>query len=70
MRVYSSFLVRCWITEDESQGEQSVLQIEHIQTGASVRAATLTEVEPWILAACRNSRADEVSRDREKLNDS
>ena len=66
MRVYSSFLVRCWITEDESQGEQSVLQIEHIQTGASVRAATLTEVEPWILAACRNARAVEVSKEAEK----
>ena len=66
MRVYSSFLVRCWITEDESQGEQSVLQIEHIQTGASVRAATLTEVEPWILAACRNARAAEVSKEAEK----
>ena len=66
MRVYSSFLVRCWITEDESQGEQSVLQIEHIQTGASVRAATLTEVEPWILAACRHARAVEVSKEAEK----
>ena len=64
MRAYSSFLVRCWLTEDSSQGEHSVLQIEHIQTGASVKAASLTEVEPWILEACRAAKSKgEANRD-------
>ena len=71
MRTYSSFLVRCWLTQDSSQGEHSVLQIEHIQTGASVKAASLTEVEPWILEACRaiNHPArpyEDISRLRDK----
>jgi hypothetical protein len=57
MRLYSSFLVRCWLTEDALQGAQSVLQIDHIQTGASRRATNLSELEPWVLEACRTARS-------------
>jgi hypothetical protein len=70
MRAYSSFLVRCWLTEDSPQGEHSVLQIEHIQTGASVKAASFTEVEPWILEACRATKSKgEANRDVETAGD-
>ena len=57
MRLYSSFLLRCWLTDDGLQVRQSVLQVEHIQTGASTRAESLSEVEPWIFDACRNAPA-------------
>ena len=57
MRLYSSFLIRCWLTEDAQQGKQSVLQVEHIQTGASTRAQTFAEVEPWIFETCRASKS-------------
>ena len=57
MRLYSSFLVRCWLTEDALQGGQSVLQIDHIQTGASTKATNLSELEPWVLEACRSVRS-------------
>ena len=53
MRLYSSFLIRCWLTEDPGQDKQSILQVEHIQTGASARAQSLSEIEPWIFEACR-----------------
>ncbi len=33
------------------------MQVEHIQTGASTRAESLSEVEPWIFEACRNAPA-------------
>ena len=56
MRLYSSFLIRCWLTDDPSQERQSVLQVEHIQTGASMRAEKLSEIEPWIFEACRGSK--------------
>jgi hypothetical protein len=55
--MYSSFLVRCWLTEDALQGKQSVLQVEHIQTGASTRAQSFAEVEPWIFETCRSSKS-------------
>ena len=58
MRLYSSFLVRCWLTDNGLQGRQSVFQVEHIQTGASTRAEGLSEVEPWIFEACRTLRSD------------
>ena len=57
MRLYSSFLVRCWLTEDALEGKHLVLQIEHIQTGASTRAQTFAEVEPWIFETCRASKS-------------
>ena len=53
MRLYSSFLIRCWLTDDPGQDKPSVLQVEHIQTGASARAQSLSEIEPWIFDACR-----------------
>ena len=56
MRLYSSFLVRCWLTEDGLPGAQSVLRIDHIQTGASKRATKLSELEPWVFEACRTAR--------------
>jgi len=43
------------MTDDASPDERSVLQAEHIQTGTSMRAASLVELEPWLFAACRNA---------------
>lgn len=57
MRVYSSFLIRCWLTDDPSQEKQSLLQVEHIQTGASTRAEKFSEIEPWIFEACRGLKS-------------
>lgn len=54
MRVYSSFLIRCWLTGEASQDERSVLQAEHIQTGTSMRATSLVELEPWFFETCRS----------------
>lgn len=62
MRLYGSFLVRCWLTEDALQGAQSVLQVDHIQTGASRRATNLSELEPWVLEACRTVRSKDGVR--------
>ena len=53
MRLYSSFLIRCWLTDEPGQDKQSIMQVEHIQTGASARAQSLSEIEPWIFDACR-----------------
>jgi len=58
MRVYSSFLIRYWLAGETSQAERSVLQAEHIQTGASMRAASLVELEPWFLETCRRAVAE------------
>ena len=56
MKLYSSFLIRCWLIHDPSQGERSVIDVEHIQTGDHTRAASLTEAEKWITTACRTAQ--------------
>jgi len=58
MRIYNSFLVRCWLIQDSSQGERSVIDVEHIQTGASTRAASLTEAERWVFKTCHAARVN------------
>ncbi len=58
MRIYNSFLVRCWLIQDPSQGERSVIEVEHIQTGASTRAASLTEAESWVFKTCHAARVN------------
>lgn len=53
MKLYSSFLIRCWLIQDSTENERSVLDVEHIQTGGHTRAATLVEAEEWMFEVCR-----------------
>jgi hypothetical protein len=55
MKLYSSFLIRWWLTRVGSESERTVLQVEHIQTGASTRAASLAEAEQWMSKTCRST---------------
>jgi hypothetical protein len=43
---YGSFLVRCWHLADDAQR----LEIEHIQSGARVRVATVAAAVAWMSA--------------------
>jgi len=56
MRIYSSFLIRCWRIQDPSQGERSVFDVEHIQTGNRQRVASLNEATEWMLAVGLTAR--------------
>jgi hypothetical protein len=51
VRLYNSFLLRCWLIRSAPEGERSVLDIEHIQTGEHFRPATLVEAEGWMCDA-------------------
>ena len=53
MKLYSSFLIRCWLIEDSERGERTVIDVEHIQTGGHRRVASLHEAEEWMLESCR-----------------
>ena len=66
MRLYSSFLVRCWFSEDALRGDKPVLQIEHIQSGGQTRVTSLTEAEEWILATAEANRNKGVPEEEEK----
>ena len=66
MKLYNSFLVRCWLIRDVAQCERAVIDIEHIQTGGRRRAASLSEAAEWMLEACRAARSvGEVTQDSE-----
>jgi hypothetical protein len=58
MKLYSSFLIRCWLIRDLSPEEKSadekfVFDIEHIQKGEHLRLAGPKEAMEWIMAALR-----------------
>jgi len=55
MRLYNSFLVRCWLISSAPEGERSVLDIEHIQTGEHFRPSSLAEAEGWMFEALRRA---------------
>ena len=58
MKTYSSFLIRCWLICEPPLEERSIIEVEHIQTGVHTRAASLIEVEEWMLESCRSTRSD------------
>ena len=56
MKLYSSFLIRCWLIHEPAHDERPIIDVEHIQTGGRTRVASLTEAERWMLDACRTAR--------------
>ena len=53
MKLYSSFLIRCWLIGESEQVARAVIDVEHIQTGGHRRVASLPEAEEWMLELCR-----------------
>jgi hypothetical protein len=71
MKIYNSFLIRCWLLRDTAQADRSIFEIEHIQTGERHRAASVAEIQRLLLAALlRENDASQLpalswERDRE-----
>lgn len=63
MKLYSSFLVRCWVIRDGT--EKTVFDIEHIQKGERQRLTTPEEVLQWIITACQNSQPEDLLEETE-----
>jgi hypothetical protein len=57
-KVYTSFVVRCWVLKDQPLGERSVLDVEHVQSGERLRAANFTEASAWMDAVARTAEPD------------
>lgn len=60
MKLYNSFLLRCWVIREAGEPasaapEKMVFDVEHIQKGEHRRAATPEEILQWIMAACQNT---------------
>jgi hypothetical protein len=51
MKIYNSFLIRCWLLRSTAQMDRSIFEIEHIQTGERHRAASVAELQRLMLAA-------------------
>jgi hypothetical protein len=61
MRTYNSFLIRCWLIREPSQGERSIFDIEHIRTGEHKRMPSLNEACEWMLTVCQSAQAAVVT---------
>lgn len=49
MKLYGSFLIRCWVIRNENEDSRTVFDIEHIQRGEHLRVGKLDEANQWIL---------------------
>jgi len=63
MKLYNSFLVRCWLIRGPSEEERVVIDVEHIQTGGRLRAASLDEMREWVLTSCRAAPPTDAPRE-------
>ncbi len=61
VRIYKSFLIRCWLLEDSQNGEREVYDLQSLQSGERARSANLNQVNRWIRETCRSARPE---RDR------
>ena len=58
-RRYTSFLVRCWRGGDGTER----VQLEHIQSGACTRVATLAEALAWMRVCWDEPPAPDLATD-------
>lgn len=56
MRIYNSFLIRCWLTRKGTKEARTTYEIEHIQTGERLRAHELPDLHDWIRTASQTRR--------------
>jgi len=47
MKIRKTFLIRWWVSLNRNQ-EPSVIDVEHIQSGDTFRAASLEEANEWM----------------------
>ena len=62
MKIYNSFLIRCWWLRDAAEGERVLFDVVHIQSGAQLRTGTLAEANAWMLTTCRQAPADKAEK--------
>lgn len=58
MRVYRSFLVRCWMTPSSSEDERCLFEIKNVQTGEQARAHSVRGVQRLMEQACEKARLE------------
>jgi uncharacterized protein YbaP (TraB family) len=64
MHNYNSYLVRHWLHRGDSNEQQQIFDIEHIQSGRRMRLESLSEALPWIEAVSLENREIEDRTDR------
>jgi hypothetical protein len=61
MTVHSSFLLRCNLHSSSDPASGKAYYIQHVQTGAEFRAATLEDVTRWVADQNFRYLADMIS---------
>ncbi|HZS08677.1 MAG TPA: hypothetical protein VFD58_27835 [Blastocatellia bacterium] len=56
MKLYSSFLIRCWMIREAAQNEKFVFDVEHIQRGEHLRAGSPDEVYQWMMTVLQTQQ--------------
>jgi hypothetical protein len=49
MKLYGSFLIRCWVIRNDENDLRTVFDVEHIQRGEHLRVGNLDEANQWML---------------------
>lgn len=71
MKLYGSFLIRCWMYSGENQYQAVVFDVEHVQGGERLRFQSSDEAWQWMVQILRSACAkphDALETEDEKLN--
>lgn len=58
MKLYGSFLIRCWIHSGEEQNQKIVFDVEHIQGGEHLRFNDPDEAWQWMMRMLQSGFAE------------
>lgn len=62
MKLYGSFLIRCWLIRDEQEEQRTVFDIEHIQQGEHLRVGKPEDAFQWILRTMETLQPEQTGQ--------
>lgn len=71
MKLYGSFLIRCWMHSGENQCQTIVFDVEHVQGGERLRFQNSDEAWQWMMQILHSGceeKTESVEPEDEKRN--
>jgi hypothetical protein len=62
MKLYGSFLIRCWLIRDEQEEQRTVFDIEHIQQGEHLRVGKPEDAFQWMMRTMETLQPEQTGQ--------
>ncbi len=69
MKLYGSFLIRCWIYCGEDQTQRLVFDVEHVQGGERLRFSNYDEAWQWMTQILQSNHTIKTEDEKPMTNE-